>query len=348
MSIVFLPAGGIFFPLTRIMDISIIIINWNTRELLLDCLRSVHATSKGLSIETIVVDNGSVDGSGQAVEERFPQVKLIRNAENRGFARACNQALAGARGRYLLFLNSDTLLTDGSLQGLVAFMDATPEAGICAGQYLNADGSKQNSFDNFPTLATELLNKTLLRTLFPVRYPSKKKEYREPRAVDSVIGACMLVRAEAVREAGPLDEDYFFFMEETDWCFRMHRLGWKIYHLPQITVYHLQGKSKEKDPSKAWIEYYRSLYIFFQKHRSPLSYCLLRAVRTGKLLVNVLLVSAGLLLTLGRGRGLKRRFAIYRDVLVWHIKLCPRSAGLRELNPVTTGNTLYEKELRRS
>ena len=321
------------------MDISIIIVNWNTRELLLNCLTSVYATTAGLSIETIVVDNGSHDGSGQAVQERFPQVTLIQNTGNRGFAKANNQALASTTGRYVLFLNSDALLTEGALDNLVAFMDTTPEAAIAAGQYLNQDGSKQNSFDNFPTLATELLNKTLLKILFPNKYPSKKKEYREPMAVDSVIGACMLVRAEAIEVVGPMDEDYFFFMEETDWCFRMHRAGWRIYHLPHIKVYHLQGKSKEKNPSKAWIEYYRSVYLFFKKQRSRRAYYFLRIARVGKLLINMVLVSLGLLLTLGMGRGLKRRYAIYRDLLIWHIKLCPLSVGLREVDSVSTDNS---------
>jgi len=141
----------------------------------------------------------------------------------------------------------------------------------------------------------------------------------------------MIVRAEAIKQVGILDEDYFFFMEETDWCFRMHKTGWKIYHLPEIKVYHLQGQSKEKDPSKAWIEYYRSSYIFFKKHRSVFSYCILRILRVCKLIINLALVLLGLLFTFGLYKGLKRRFYIYRDLLIWHLKLCPASAGLREL-----------------
>jgi len=123
------------------MDVSIIIVNWNTRELLLDCLSSVDRTTAGITFETIVVDNGSHDGSPQAVRKQFPQVKLIQNEENRGFARANNQALAGAAGRYVLLLNSDVQLTDGALNKLVAFMDTTPGAGIAACQYLNQDES---------------------------------------------------------------------------------------------------------------------------------------------------------------------------------------------------------------
>ena len=313
------------------MDVAVIIVNWNTRDLLLDCLKSVYHTAVGLETEVIVVDNGSHDGSAQAVKEGFPQAKLIQNSENKGFARANNQALSNATGRYVLLLNSDAKLTDGTLTKLVNFMDKTPKTGIAACQYINQDGSKQNSFDNFPSLATELLNKNLLKTLFPQKYPSKKKDYHEPMEVDSVIGACMIVRKEAITQVGMLDEDYFFFIEETDWCFRMRKGGWKIYHLPDIKVYHLQGQSKEKNPSKAWIEYYRSSYTFFKKNRSAFSYYTLRILRVVKLIINLLLVLLGFLATLGLDKGLRRRFCIYRALLLWHLKLCPASTGLREL-----------------
>jgi GT2 family glycosyltransferase len=316
------------------MDVSIIVVNWNTKELLLDCLRSIYGTTIDLNIEVIVVDNGSLDGSSKAVKENFPQAKLIENSDNKGFAKANNQALSNASGRYILLLNSDAILTDGSLKKLITFMDKTPVAGAAACQYLNRDGSKQNSFDNFPTLATELLNKSLLKILFPGKYPSKKKEYHEPMEIESAIGACMIVRAETLKQVGVFDEDYFFFLEETDWCFRMHKAGWKIYHLPHIKVYHLQGQSKEKNPSKAWIEYYRSSYIFFKKNRNALSYYILRITRIFKLIINLILVLLGLFLTLALDKGLKRRFRIYRDLLIWHLKLCPASTGLRELNNI--------------
>jgi len=314
------------------MDVSVIIVNWNTKDLLLNCITSVYDTGGGVEYEVIVVDNGSSDGSGQAVKETFPQVTFIQNAENRGFAKANNQALSVATGRYVLLLNSDAMLTKGALKGLLDFMDKTPRAGIAACQYLNRDGSRQNSFDNFPTLATELLNKALLRMVFPQKYPSKKQEYYEPIEVESVIGACMMVRAEAMKQVGALDEDYFFFMEETDWCFRMQKAGWKIFHLPQIKVYHLQGQSKEKNPAKAWIEYYRSSYRFFKKHRSVVSYFTLRVMRVCKLVINLLLVLLGFLITFGLDKGLRRRFRIYSVLLFWHLRLCPASMGLKELN----------------
>jgi GT2 family glycosyltransferase len=315
------------------MDVSIIIVNWNTRELLLNCLSSVFATAGGLEVEIFVVDNGSTDGSSEAARREFPGVTIIQNTVNRGFAQANNQALAQATGRYVLLLNSDAALTEGSLQGLVSFMDRTPKAGIAACQYMDTDGSRQNSFDNFPTLATELLNKSILKLLFPARYPGKRRHYREPLAVDSVIGACMIVRAEAVRQVGVLDEDYFFFLEETDWCFRMRRAGWHVYHLPHISVYHLQGKSKEKSPVRAWIEYYRSLYLFFKKNRSGVSYYVLRTGKVLKLLVNTLLVALGILCTLGMNKGLVRHFRIYGGLLTWHMRGCPKEEGLSAGQP---------------
>ncbi len=310
------------------MDVSVIIVNWNTRELLLNCLSSVFATAAGLEVEIFVVDNGSQDGSSEAVRKEFPGVTIIQNDRNRGFARANNQALAGGAGRYFLLLNSDAVLTEGALPGLVAFMDRTPQAGITACRYLDIDGGRQNSFDNFPTLATELFNKTILKILFPSRYPSKRRDYREPIEVESVIGACMMVRAAAVGSVGLLDEDYFFFLEETDWCFRMRRAGWKVYHLPAISVFHLQGKSKEKSPVKAWIEYYRSLYLFFKKNRGSFSYYVLRAGKVLKLMANLLLVALGIGCTLGINKGLMRRFRIYRGLLEWHLRGCPGDEGL--------------------
>jgi len=315
------------------MDVSIIVVNWNTRELLLNCLSSACATTAGLDIEIFVVDNGSEDGSSGAVRQAFPGATIIQNTVNRGFAQANNQALARATGRYVLLLNSDAVLTEGSLQGLVSFLDRTPDAGIAACQYIDIDGSRQNSFDNFPTLATELFNKSILKALFPARYPGKRRHYREPLAVDSVIGACMLVRAEAVRQVGRLDEDYFFFLEETDWCFRMQRAGWRVYHLPHIKVYHLQGKSKEKSPVKAWIEYYRSLYLFFKKNRSASSYAVLRTGKVLKLILNVLLVSLGIICTLGVNKGFVRHFHIYAGILLWHLKGCPKEEGLSASRP---------------
>ena len=217
-----------------------------------------------MASEVILVDNGSQDGGRIEVKRAFPSVHIIENEKNLGFAKAVNQGLQKASGRYVLLLNPDTQMKDGAIERLVSFMDAHSDVGVAGAQLLNADGSKQNSIANFPSLATELFNKSLLRWLFPKKFPGKERDYPEPVEVDSVIGACMVVRRKAMEQVGLLDEDYFLFLEETDWCYRMKRAGWKIYHVPQAEVYHFQGKSAETAKKRAKVEFYRSRYHFFK------------------------------------------------------------------------------------
>ncbi len=314
---------------TTLKDLTIVIVNWNTRELLCSCLNSVYGCIKNISFEVFVVDNASSDGSAEAVRQRFPQAQLVVNQKNEGFARANNQVLRRVNTRYALLLNSDTEVLPGAIEALVAFMDQHPAAGVVAPQYLNSDGSKQNSFENFPGLISELLNKSLLKMIFPQKYPSKRKTYLDPLPVDSVIGACMMVRTEAMEKVGCLDEDYFFFLEETDWCYRMRRAGYGVYHLPQARIYHIQGASKEKVPALAWIEYYRSSYLFFKKNRSGFSWLVFRMFRPVKLGINFFLASLAVLLTLGRHARSRRKWGIYSRLCLWHIKLCPDNMGLR-------------------
>ncbi len=312
------------------LDISFIIVNWNTRALLLDCLRSIQQAAEPYRYEVFVVDNGSADGSPEAVRQHFgDRVRLIENRNNRGFARANNQALRQAEGRTIFLVNSDTVLQPETVSGLMGFLDATPPAAMAGPRMVGGDGRVQNSYDNFPSLTTELLNKSILRALFPGRFSGKNKTATEPFEVDSLIGACIAVRAEALKPVGIFDEDYFFFLEETDWCLRMRRAGWKIFHVPGVQIVHLQGQSKKRRPSLAWIEYYRSLYLFFRKHRTPLSYGLLRVFRFVKLAVNLLLTVCGLGLTLGMKRRYREKTAVYARILWWHLCLCPDSVGLR-------------------
>ncbi len=153
-------------------DLSVIIVNWNTKKLLLNCIESFYRTTKGLTFEIFVVDNGSQDGSVDSVGRTFPEIELIQNQENLGFARANNDALRKSTGRYALLSNTDVILKDGAIEALAEFMDRNPDVGIAGGQLLNGDGSKQNSFDNFPSLATEVINKSLLRIFFRQGIPA--------------------------------------------------------------------------------------------------------------------------------------------------------------------------------
>ena len=313
------------------MDISFIIVNWNTRQLLLDCLASIRSTVKEYAYEVFVVDNGSADGSQQAVREHYGSlVSLIENAENLGFARANNQAMKRAAGRYIILLNSDTVLREDTVSGLVRFLDDNPDTALAGPRMVGADGRAQNSFDNFPTLATELLNKSLLRLLFPGKYAGKALKAAEPFEVESLIGACIAVRHTAIRRVGMFDEDYFFFLEETDWCLRMRRAGFRIYHLPQVAIVHRQGQSKKQRPALSWIEYYRSLYLFFKKNRPASAYYTLRVCRFCKLMANLILTVLGLCLTLGARPRYREKTIVYSRLLWWHLCLCPANVGLKK------------------
>ena len=250
-------------------DLSIIIINWNTRRLLLDCIASVYATVKNVSFEMHVVDNGSSDGSTEAVAKAYPDVRIIANKANAGFASANNQAIRRMQGRYAVLLNSDTVLKEGSLDKMFAFMEAHPDAGMCGPQLLNEDGTKQKSVGDFPTVLSEFMSKGLMRLLFPGKFRDafkfKDAVFQGPVVVDYIIGACMVIRKTAIDEVGMFDEDYFFNFEEVEWCLRIKKAGWEVYHLPDVEIYHLQNRSFTGINLKARAESWRSRYVFFNK-----------------------------------------------------------------------------------
>ncbi len=301
-------------------EISIIIVNWNTRELLRNCLASIYGTlGETVSFETFIVDNGSTDGSQNMVKEEFPRVRLIENETNRGFAAANNQALATMSGRYALLLNSDSVLAENAASELFRFMENFPEAGMACGQLLNADGSKQNSIAPFPTPLTLMVNLSLLEYLFPKRYPSKRYRHNTPIEIESGVGACLILRRKALDQVGLFDERYFFFFEETDLALRMRHAGWKVYHVPTARIYHYQGQSVGQN-ERARIQFYRARYQFFQKWKGP-AYCrLIRVVIMSRLAVNYLSCLAGVLLTLGLCRPLRDRWRVYSQIIRWHFR----------------------------
>jgi GT2 family glycosyltransferase len=304
------------------MDISIIIVNWNTGDLLQSCLESIYETIRDISYEIIVVDNASWDGSVAMLKEEYPQVKLIENKENRGFGTANNQAMCIMTGRYALLLNTDTVLTDNAVRELYAFIETHPEAAMACGQLLNADGSKQNSIASFPSLLTLLTNTSLLEYLFPNRYPSKRYSYDKPIEVDSCIGACFMVRRKAIEDVGMFDERYFFFFEETDLAHQMKRAGWRMFHVPAAFIYHMQGQSIGRD-IQSRIEFYRSRYQFFKKWKSRPYFIIVRIVIFVRLCINWLLTSVGNILSLGINRELRNKFIGYSRLILWHLKSTP-------------------------
>jgi GT2 family glycosyltransferase len=311
--------------------LSFILVNWNTKGHILAALHSIAGTVGDYRHEIFVVDNGSIDGSPAAIKKAFPEVRLIRNEENLGFAHAVNQALARATGSYCVLVNSDARLMKDAIKSLATFMEENPDVGIAGGQLMNEDGSRQNSIAPFPSLATELFNKRLLRILFPHRYPGKEREYPAPLDVDSLVGACIIVRRQAIDEVGMLDEGYFFFMEETDWCLRMKKQGWRISFVPQARILHLQGVSASKAKAEARIEYYRSRYRFFTQWHGRVKTALLKIGLILRLSTEV--AANSLLLWNKRYR---TRWRTYCRLLSWHLRSCPSPEGLREVNYVAT------------
>ena len=309
-------------------DISVIIVTRNTRELTVSAVASVLENAGGLRTEIIAVDNGSIDGTADALRANFPEIRCLHSETNLGFAKAVNRAARESTGEFLLLLNSDAVLKPGSLQAAVDWMRAHPRCGVAGAQLLNPDGSRQNSIANFPTLATELLNKSLLRRIFPKRYPGKEKIFESPVEVETVIGAFMLVRRELWDLLGGLDERYFFFVEETDFCFQARKRGWQVMHLPNVFVGHGRGQSAKQVLPAARVEYWRSRYAYFAKNHGCLAGGILRFGLLSRLVVDWLAAVVLTGLTFGRSARWRSRFNVCSVLLWWHLRGCPASTGL--------------------
>jgi GT2 family glycosyltransferase len=253
------------------VDLSVIIVNWNTREFLRRCLESLPLACGSVNYEVWVVDNASADGSAECVRQHFQSVNLITNIENVGFAAANNQAAQKANGRYLLLLNPDTEPLPKSIAGLGAYADAHPEIGVIGPRLLNSDGSDQRScWRGYPGLEMAIVDAFYLWKLswIPVTWLSEYRpdELRQPHLVDHLLGACILIRRSAWEKVGPLDERYFLGSEETDWCYRARKLGWQIVFHPGYQVVHHGQKSAWQQPSKNLPHLYSGYLRFYCKH----------------------------------------------------------------------------------
>jgi len=254
------------------VDLSIIIVNWNTRELLAGCLNAIEEGKRkkedllAPTVEVIVVDNASSDGSAAMVRERFPWVRLIENTENVGFAAANNQAIAEAAGRYVVLLNSDTEVRLGAFGVLVRFMDEHPRAGACGARLLNADASLQPSCHPMLTPGREFWRLVFLDRLLPrATYPMERWDVTTPRRVEVIKGACLLVRREALDQVGPLDDSYFMYTEEVDLCHRLAQAGWELWWEPRAEVVHFGEASSRQVREEMYIQLYRSKAQFYRK-----------------------------------------------------------------------------------
>lgn len=253
------------------MHLSIAIVNWNTRDLLLDALASIYAAPPDCLFEVIVVDNASSDGSAEAVAARFPDVRLIANDGNAGYARGNNQAIQNAQGRYLLLLNPDVLLPPGGLDSAISFLEARPEAGALGVRQLFPDGTVQPSVRGFPTPPAVLWELIGMSRLFPSSrifgaYRMTWFDYRHVAEVDQPMGTFLLVRRETIEQIGLLDEAFPIFFNEVDWLLRCRRAGWKVFFTPDVEIIHYGGSSTAQvGAAMAW-ESRRGLLQFYAKH----------------------------------------------------------------------------------
>jgi len=314
-------------------DVSIIIATWNAKDLVIENLRSIFENVKGLSLEVILVVNGSKDGTQGLVREIFPQVVLIDNEENLGFTKANNIGIRLAAGKHLLLLNDDTVVLPGSVEEMAAYLNAHEDTAVVGPQLLNRDGSKQNCIHNIPSILNEIIPTFIFQIVLPSRYPSKREHYTEPLEVQAILGACMMVRREAIEKVGLLDEGFFSYLEETDWHLRFTQAGYRIVHIPSAAIYHVHGaSSKKRFPGQSRVEYYRSLYYFFRKHYGTGAYRSLVVMKSMRLAVSVLFLFLFCLLTGFRKERLKARMESYAYLLSWHWKGRPANMGLRVLH----------------
>jgi len=308
------------------MDLSVVIVALNGRDMTLECLATIPGAAGGLACEIVLVDNGSSDGTAEAAG-KIPGVRVIRNSDNRGYGPAANQGMRASTGKIIALVNNDTRLPPGSLKELAALLEADPKAAVVGPQLQHEDGRSQHSFDVEPSLATELLNKSLLRRLSPGAYPSRLQPRSAPFEVQNLVGACFVLRRSIADELGGFDETFFYLYEETDFCRRARDRGWKILVHPGVTIVHLQGRTRRAVRVRAKIEQARSRFAYFRKHR-PMAHLALRLLLPVKNLLETIVWLAATVVTLGLWGRARGRLAESAAVLGWQLLLCPRRLGL--------------------
>ena len=302
------------------MLLSIVIVNWNTRDLLRGCLRSVQREAASLApgeVETLVVDNNSSDGSPRMLEQEFPWASIIRNPGNNGFARANNQAIRQSKARFVLLLNPDTELLPGALRCLVDSLEGAPAVGAAGACLLNPDGTLQASASPAPTLLREFWRLLHLDAVIRLAsYPLDTWNQEAIHEVDVAQGACLLLRRTALDQVGLLDEDYFMYTEEVDLCHRLRKAKWQVCWVPRARVIHYGGQSTRQAKTEMFLRLYESKVLYFRKNlgrHSAAAYKVILALAS----LPRLLVGAGELLVGKRdGEGEPSLASLYARLLL--------------------------------
>jgi GT2 family glycosyltransferase len=280
------------------MKLSIIIVSWNVKDDLLCCLQSIKENSASESFEIIVVDNGSSDGTVDAIKENFPGVIVIANSENRSFSAANNQAIKIAKGQYLFLLNPDTIIHPQSLDNLIKVLDEKPTAGACGPRFIDTDGKTHSSVGYLPTFRSLLYGKTFFRSLGIFRSHYKKLtankfNYDRQSEVEQLSGAALMVNRSVINEIGLMDENFFLYYEDVDLCLRIRKAGWKIVYVPDAVITHIGGKSTEQVSAKKKLFLYSSALLYFRKHRGKFPVFLFSLLfKSGVIIKEIIVISA--------------------------------------------------------
>ncbi|PWH20804.1 MAG: glycosyltransferase family 2 protein [Ardenticatenia bacterium] len=307
-------------------DLSVIIVNWNVCALLRRCLHSILTTSTSWpASQVIVVDCASTDDSVAMVQREFPDVQMVASLENLGYARGANLGAAHALGRYIMIMNPDTEVVDDALAVLVRYMDAHPEVGAAGPQLCYADGRAQPSRRRFPTPTTAFWESTLLQQWFPLNrfaryYYMADRAAGSAQPVDWLVGAALIIRRTTWEDVGPLDEGYFMYFEELDWCRRCRAAGWEVHYVPQAVVIHHEAQSSDQVPVARTLHFQRSKVRYFRKYHGIMWASFLRLFLLGTFAIQ--LIEETLKWLIGHKRPLRRgRMNAYWQVL---------RSGLRE------------------
>jgi N-acetylglucosaminyl-diphospho-decaprenol L-rhamnosyltransferase len=255
------------------LDLSVIVVSYNTRRLLAHCVASVleSCARSPITSEVFVIDNSSTDGSPAEIRERFPSVQVVDLPHNMGYAAAANEGIRRSSGRVCCILNADVEVLDNSLESMFRFLNEHPDAGIVGANLQNRDGTEQESCFRFPTLAMTFLdffplNHRLARSRVNGRYPAWQQA--GPFLVDHPLGACLTAKKELIKDIGLLDERYFMYCEEIDWCYRAKEDGWQVYCLPEAKLVHLGGQSTSQRRGEMYYALHRARYMFFRRYYS--------------------------------------------------------------------------------
>jgi hypothetical protein len=258
------------------IDVSIIIVNWNTRDLVVDCIQGILDDTVAHSVEVIVVDNGSTDGSIEALREHFPQITVIVNETNQGFAKANNIGIRASQGRFVCLVNSDVSILHGCIDLMCQYMDQHPDVGLLGPQVLNKDLSIQVSCGELPSLRNEFVRALLLDRLLPRARFFRPRwmswfDHQSPRIVPVLSGCFLMTRREALNEIGPLDERFFIYKEDVDWCKRFSESSWKVHFDPGPKAIHYGGASSSATPVRFVVEMEKANRLYWRKHHGWLA-----------------------------------------------------------------------------